>query len=413
MSDDARFSDSFDSLDLRAVAPLRARRARSASRRSSSASTSSTSRTSSACPRTQLLRLRERARARQLGSRRSRLPALVVLRSRAHDGGRRLRLGRPAGLPARPEGAVLSAGARRPGSQRRLGLGAAAALVVGGTVGVGIFLTPGRDGALARLARARVPGLGVHGRGGALRRAQPAASSPRATRRRAARYVYLREAYGPAARVPLRLEVPAGDGPRAHRGPRDGPRRLRRRPPCPASSPKAVALGAIVVDRRGQPRGRAPRGGRSATALAVAKIALLAGARRVGLRLGRGRPRPLRAVLRAAARRSRRSCRRSRAPSCSRSSRSAAGGRRPSSPGEVRDPRRTLPRALALGVGAVTLLYVAVSAVVPLPGARSVARAPTRPSPRRRAMALFGPSGGRALVGAGGRVRDLGACSPS
>ena len=64
--------------------------------------------------------------------------------------------------------------------------------------------------------------------------------------------------------------------------------------------------------------------------------------------------------------------------------------------GEVRDPGRTLPRALALGVAAVTLLYVAVSAVfvylVPIA---------TQPSDETFAAqaghALFGSSGGRAL----------------
>ena len=70
-------------------------------------------------------------------------------------------------------------------------------------------------------------------------------------------------------------------------------------------------------------------------------------------------------------------------------------------------PGRTLPRALALGVGAVTLLYVAVSAVflylVPIER-RRLGRDLRRPGgdrslrPERRAR----------LVGAGGRVRQLG-----
>ena len=51
----------------------------------------------------QLLGLRERAGARQLRPVRSRLPALVLVRPRADDGRRRLRLGRAARLPARPE----------------------------------------------------------------------------------------------------------------------------------------------------------------------------------------------------------------------------------------------------------------------------------------------------------------------
>lgn len=64
--------------------------------------------------------------------------------------------------------------------------------------------------------------------------------------------------------------------------------------------------------------------------------------------------------------------------------------------GEVRDPRRVLPRALALGVGAVTLLYVAVSAVflylVPIESAGS-----DETFAAQAGVALFGPSGGRAL----------------
>src|SRR4029453_6601500 len=69
--------------------------------------------------------------------------------------------------------------------------------------------------------------------------------------------------------------------------------------------------------------------------------------------------------------------------------------------GEVRDPGRTLPRALALGVSAVTLLYVGVSAVflylVPVPTAGSDETFATQAG-----QALFGPSGGRAPVGRGG-----------
>jgi APA family basic amino acid/polyamine antiporter len=65
--------------------------------------------------------------------------------------------------------------------------------------------------------------------------------------------------------------------------------------------------------------------------------------------------------------------------------------------GEVRDPGRALPRALALGVSAVTLLYVGVSAVflylVPIdPSGTSETFA------AQAGVALFGPSGGRALA---------------
>jgi basic amino acid/polyamine antiporter, APA family len=64
--------------------------------------------------------------------------------------------------------------------------------------------------------------------------------------------------------------------------------------------------------------------------------------------------------------------------------------------GEVRDPRRALPRALALGVGAVTLLYVSVSAVflylVPIEQEGS-----PETFAAQAGVALFGPGGGRAL----------------
>ncbi len=66
--------------------------------------------------------------------------------------------------------------------------------------------------------------------------------------------------------------------------------------------------------------------------------------------------------------------------------------------GEVRDPQRTLPRAFALGVAAVTLLYVAVSAVflylVPL-----AAVASSEAFAAQAGAALFGGAAGKALSG--------------
>ncbi len=66
--------------------------------------------------------------------------------------------------------------------------------------------------------------------------------------------------------------------------------------------------------------------------------------------------------------------------------------------GEVRDPRRALPRALALGVGTVTLLYAATSAVflylVPIGQEGS-----PETFAAQAGTALFGPSGGRVLSG--------------
>jgi APA family basic amino acid/polyamine antiporter len=65
--------------------------------------------------------------------------------------------------------------------------------------------------------------------------------------------------------------------------------------------------------------------------------------------------------------------------------------------GEARDPRRTVPLALALGVATVTLLYMAVSAVffylVPL---ESVTSGETFAA--QAGTALFGAAGGRVLA---------------
>ncbi len=66
--------------------------------------------------------------------------------------------------------------------------------------------------------------------------------------------------------------------------------------------------------------------------------------------------------------------------------------------GEVREPQRSLPRALAIGVGAVTLLYVAVSAVflylIPLDAVQS-----SEAFAAQAGTALFGAQGGRVLSG--------------
>ncbi len=171
VGDDARFSDGFDALDLRL------------SRRFAVGKTVSLEAIVECfnvfnvtnilgVSRSNYSGFRERAGARQLRALRSRLPALVVLRPRAHHGGRRLRHRRSARLPARSEGAVLSArfllrarAAHRAAGSRRAGRGRHG--------GRRHLPHAGRDGPRARRPRARVPGLGVHGRGGALRRAQP------------------------------------------------------------------------------------------------------------------------------------------------------------------------------------------------------------------------------------------------
>ena len=88
----------------------------------------------------------------------------------------------------RADSAIASAG----GTTRELGFWSAAALVVGHTIGVGIFLTPSQlIGSLAS------PGwtLGLWLAGGAiLAGARPSRVSRRAIPRRAACKVYLREA---------------------------------------------------------------------------------------------------------------------------------------------------------------------------------------------------------------------------
>jgi APA family basic amino acid/polyamine antiporter len=65
--------------------------------------------------------------------------------------------------------------------------------------------------------------------------------------------------------------------------------------------------------------------------------------------------------------------------------------------GEVRDPARTLPRALALGVSLVTLVYILTSAVfiylVPIESASSGAAFAAQAG-----EALFGPAGGRVFA---------------
>jgi basic amino acid/polyamine antiporter, APA family len=67
--------------------------------------------------------------------------------------------------------------------------------------------------------------------------------------------------------------------------------------------------------------------------------------------------------------------------------------------GEVRDPRRQLPRALALGVTAVTLIYVVTTlAFVYLVLPEKATSAPA--FARRAGEALFGPSGPRVLASA-------------
>jgi basic amino acid/polyamine antiporter, APA family len=79
--------------------------------------------------------------------------------------------------------------------------------------------------------------------------------------------------------------------------------------------------------------------------------------------------------------------------------------------GEVRDPRRNLPRGLLLGVGGVIVLYLAVSAVcLRVLGPAGLAATSTPASDVMRAA--LGPAGGR-LIAAGIAVSTLGFLSQS
>jgi APA family basic amino acid/polyamine antiporter len=264
--------------------------------------------------------------------------------------------------------------------------------VVGGTVGVGIFLTP------AGMARALgSPGLvflvwafmGATALCGALSLGELAARYPEA----GGSYVYLREAYGPAVAFlygwkcllvmdpGLTAALATGLGAYAQAT-------------IPGLSPKAVALAAILAIAVANVLG-VRLAGAIGHALALAKIALLVGLVVWGFASGAGDYdrfvpffdwRPGEAPLVSAL-----------AGAFVLAFFSFGGWWEAAKlAGEVRDPRRVLPRALALGVGAVTLLYVSVSAVflylVPIdtPG-------PDETFAAQAGIALFGPSGGRAL----------------
>jgi len=264
--------------------------------------------------------------------------------------------------------------------------------VVGATVGVGIFLTP------AGMARSlAAPGLvfavwlfmGATALCGALSFGELVARYPEA----GGSYVYLREAYGPAVAFlygwkcllvmdpGLTAALATGTGAYAAAA-------------LPGLSPKAVALAAIAAVAVANVLGV-----RLASAighgLALAKIGLLLGMVAWGFASGAGDAAHFAPFL----------DRRPGAPPLVPALAGALvlaffsfGGwwEAAKLAGEVRDPRRALPRALALGVGAVTLLYAAVSAVflylVPIgqDGSPETFAA-------QAGVALFGPSGGRAL----------------
>jgi APA family basic amino acid/polyamine antiporter len=264
--------------------------------------------------------------------------------------------------------------------------------VVGGTVGVGIFLTP------AGMARSLAsPGLvflvwgfmGAAALCGALSLGELAARYPEA----GGSYVYLREAYGPAAAFlygwkcllvmdpGLTAALATGLGAYA-------------KATWPALAPKAVALAAILAVAALNMLG-VRLASAIGHALAVAKIGLLLGLVAWGFASGAGELGRI-------------------APSLARPAAAdplvpalagalvlaffSFGGwwEAAKLAGEVREPRRVLPRALALGVGAVTLLYVAVSAVF-LYLAPIEAAASDETFAAQAGTALFGEDGGRVL----------------
>jgi APA family basic amino acid/polyamine antiporter len=279
-----------------------------------------------------------------------------------------------------------------PELRRRIGLPAAAALVVGGTIGVGIFLTPaGMAAALASPGLLLAVWLFVGGSAlcGALCFGELGARYPMA----GGGYVYLREAFGPQVAflygwkcllvMDPGLTAALATGLGAYTA-----------VVVPGASPKAVALGAIVLVALVNVTGVRMAAG-IGYALGVAKIVMLVLLVVLGFASGAGQ---LERFLPFVARQPG-------APPLLPALAGAVvsaffsfGGWWEASKlaGEVRDPQRTLPRALALGVSTITALYVAVSAVflylVPRESATS-----GETFAAQAGAALFGAQGARAF----------------
>jgi len=289
-----------------------------------------------------------------------------------------------------PAGALRSDA--QTGLRRRVGLGGAAALIIGNTVGVGIFLTPaGMARGLASptllfLVWAFMGGTALCG---ALCFGELAARFPEA----GGGYVYLREAYGPGVAFlygwkcllvmdpGLTAALATGLGAYAQAV-------------VPGISPKAVAfVGIGVVAATNWVGVRLAAG--IGHGLAVAKVGILLLLVAWGFLSGAGDAWHFFPFF----------VRHSGAPPLLPA---LAGGVVAAFfsfggwwdlsrlAGEIREPRRTLPRALAIGVGAVTLLYIAVSAVffylVPLEAEGS-----SEAFAAQAGAALFGAGGGRVL----------------
>ena len=280
------------------------------------------------------------------------------------------------------------------GLRRRVGLGAAIALVVGNTIGVGIFLTPAgmaRELASPALLFAVWAFMGGAAICGALSFGELAARFPQA----GGAYVYLREAFGPAAAFlygwkcllvmdpGLTAALATGLGAYA-------------RVLVPAADPRTVAIAAIAVVASANLLG-VRLAAAAGQILNVAKIGLLvflvcwgflSGAGNVDRFtpfFARGAPAPPLAAALAGA--------------LVQAFFSFGGWWETSKlTGEVRDAERTVPRALMVGVAIVTVLYLAVSAVflylVPL---ESVTSPETFAA--QAGAALFGEAGGQVLAG--------------
>ena len=288
------------------------------------------------------------------------------------------------------EGSVLTTLARQ------LGLTSATAAVVGQVIAVGIFLTPaGMDKGLGSPFWVLVVWImmGTMALAGALCYGELAARFPEA----GGGYVYLREAWGPRLAFLYGWKC-----------------LLVMDPGITAALATGLAAYVGVI---------APLGPIGAKALAIASVLALAGANVLGLRLGDGvvktltflklgalaglvvwgfargagdwghfapfvQPRPGSAPL---------------LPALAGATVAAFfsfGGwwEAAKIAGEVRDPARTLPRALALGVSIVTLVYVLVSAVfIYLVPMESVTTGQTFAA--QAGAALFGPAGGAVLAG--------------
>lgn len=278
---------------------------------------------------------------------------------------------------------------------RALGLDAAAAIVVGEIVGIGIFLTPaGMVRELGSPFWVLLVWLGVGATAfcGALCYGELAARFPEA----GGGYVYLREAWGagPAFLYGWKSLLVMDPGLTAALAAGFG-HYAAALTPLDARGEKAVAMGLIVVLALVSALG-VRFGGGVIRGLALAKLLLLGALVVWGLTSSRGdwshfipfvAPRPGSAPLFAG----------------------LAGGiigaffafggfwDVAKIGGEIRDPRRTLPRALAIGVGVATLVYVLTSvAFIRLVPIEAAADGPAFAA--QAGEALFGAAGGRAFA---------------